>query len=229
MKKETKPQPLLCMGLARLIGFLSFLVIGIPLGYLLSWMNNLHIGNVMDIINLGKPAYINWGVAIFIGGIAWEIGQDLGSKIKIRDDDFASELNYYWHYITSGTFIWLVSSIVIIGVAFEDKDAQSVFYSTEGKNFFNVAIFFGALAGIFIPTFIGLGRGTKYQIFWDHIMPLITIFALGLMQFRAVYEDDLPSAPVTMIAFGVIFPYVIRFYSDYMYKKDMRKRGEISF
>jgi len=227
MKKETKSNPLLCMGLARLIGLLFFLAVSIPIGYLLLWINNIHVNSIMDILNTGGWAYVSCGIAILLGGIAWGYGERLGSKISIYDDDFASGLNRYWHYVISGALVWLVSSIIIVAAAFGDKNAMIDFYSTSGKNSFYFALLFGALTGAVITTIIDLGKHTEYETFWNDILPLTVTFLAGLAYFRAVYED-VPTVPIVTAAFGVLFPYAIRFYSDYMHKKDQRKRGEIS-
>jgi len=225
---ERQTNPYLCMGLARLIGGILFLAISMPIFYWLKSSNHLAIDYILDIQNIGWPAYKVLGIAFIAGFVGMVIGQGIGASIKIYDDDVASRITIYWHYTINGLIIWLLGANAFLSLSMGyNKELIKLFYFTGGQNFGYWSLLFGALAGFLTVIAMGIGgRKMRYGysehsgLFWVKVVPYIVAFLISYIHFQLY---DLPGYLVLLN--GFIFPHILIFVSAYMWKRDMRMRG----
>ncbi|MFA7717298.1 MAG: hypothetical protein WC875_01110 [Candidatus Absconditabacterales bacterium] len=227
-QKSIKPNPLLCMGLARLIGGILFLAVSLPIYYWLKNRWHLNLETFMDLKTIGWPAYKVIGIALAAGLVAMIVGQAIGASIKIYDDEVAVVITIYWHYIANGSIVWFMISLTPPAIYFwYDKELIKIFYENSGKNFPYWGFLFGALAGILIGLAMKFGgkkirdsNSINQAWFLIKVAPYIITIIIAYIHYN-IY--GLPGYLVIVPA--ILFPYILVPISSYMWQKDMRRRG----
>ena len=227
---EKTIRPFICMGLARLIGGILFLVVSMSLFYWLNDLWQLNVRHMIDIQTIGWPAYKAFGLSCLGGLIALIIGQGIGSNIKIWDDDVSTHITVYWHYTINGAIIWCLASNAAASVSFHgDKDLLKAFYLGEGEDFLYWSLLFGGIMGALICTTLYFGAkkmqrsyypGPGLGLFMIKIVPFLITMGLAWVHFNLYGLQEF-----TVIMFGLIVPWLLIPITAHLWKRDMRLRG----
>ena len=226
---EQKTYPDVCMGLVRLIGCIFGLGIAMIIFSYLKSSWGLNIRYIIDIQTIGWPAYKAVLIAAMGGFIGMIIGQVIGSAIKIYDDDLASRITIYWHYIINGIVIWtlLCNTITSAFVFGNNQETMKNFYMGIGETFPYWGAFFGGLAGCLIVIAMGIGgRKMRYSysvhsgLFYVKVVPYVVSIGLA-----AIYYQMYDFPGFLCILTGFVFPHILIYISAYLWEKDMKRRN----
>lgn len=217
-------RPYMCMGLARtigsILGFLALIVV-------FNWLNrkwNLGINQMIDFQTIGSKGYGALALAGVAGLVGAIIGQVIGGSIPIKNENLASAITGYWHYIANYSIAWFLTIPVGFTLLLGKENVETFFTST-GETFAYFFLGLAAINGILVCLSLivsgnMMSRGNPLGALIARLGPIVVSAACCSLIFLLY---DLPPYPGIVI--GVIMPFILIPISSNMWRKDMARRN----
>jgi len=220
--------PYLCMGLARFIGSIFFLVLALITFYYLNDKWELGVQRLIDLDELGAKGYGAMVIATAAGLVGLLIGQAIGSGIRVKNNNAASIINISWHYLANTTIMWMILSGIAVSLNLGQMVKQ--FFYGPGENFFYASVLIATIGSQLINWSLTLSgriiRSGNISLgrLLAQLLPIFIGVLMGVIQF-GYYGLSLVLGGFA----GFIMPFILIPICAKMWRKDTMMRGPYGF